>query len=172
MHPRAEEFAAAAREQYGFDPEISEFPEGTRTAADAAAAIGCEVGAIASSLVFRLSVDGVDPVAGRAGSIDPDRPYVVAITSGANRVDEGRLAAHLGADDASMADAEEVRDVTGWTIGGVPPFCHETAVPVVIDETLDDYDRVWAAAGTPEAVFQIAPARVRELSGATAVALA
>lgn len=171
MHPRAEEFAARARERYGFDPAVREFPEGTKTAADAAEAIGCEVGAIASSLVFRL--EGLDrATADRLEGLDPDRPLVVAVTSGANRVDESRLAAHFGADGATMADADEIRSVLGWSIGGVPPFCHETAVPVVSDQSLDDYDELWAAAGTPAAVFPITPAELRELSGAEPIAVA
>jgi len=144
MHPRAEEFVAAAQERYGFGVDVHEFPEGTKTAADAAEAIGCDVAQIASSLVF-------DAVTG-----DDSEPVVV-VTSGANRVSESKLAAHLGADTVEMADAEAVKTATGWSIGGVPPFCHERPLRVVFDETLAAHDVVWAAAGTPTAVFPIDP---------------
>jgi prolyl-tRNA editing enzyme YbaK/EbsC (Cys-tRNA(Pro) deacylase) len=157
MHPRAEEFAKRAEETFGFDPDVREFPEGTKTAADAAAAIGCDVAQIASSIVFLA--DG-DPV--------------VVVTSGANRVDEGKLAGVLGVDPGSVrtADPDAVTDATGWSIGGVPPFCHDTDVPVYLDATLTNFDTAWAAAGTPEAVFPIAPDRIREFSGAEPVDVA
>jgi len=150
MHPRAEEFADLARDQYGFEVDVHEFPEGTKTAADAAEAVGCSVAQIASGIV--LSADG---------------DLVVSITSGANRVDESTLADLVGAGSATMADADDIKATLGWAIGGVPPFCHEADVPVFMDETLTDHGEVWAAAGTPEAVFPIAPDRLRELSGAT-----
>jgi prolyl-tRNA editing enzyme YbaK/EbsC (Cys-tRNA(Pro) deacylase) len=111
-----------------------EFPQGTRTAADAAAAIGCEVGAICKSLVFRV---GEEPL--------------LVIASGANRVDEGRFG-------AEKADAAFVRDRTGFAIGGVPPFGHVRAIETIVDEDLLAYATVWAAAGTPSSVFPIAPA--------------
>jgi prolyl-tRNA editing enzyme YbaK/EbsC (Cys-tRNA(Pro) deacylase) len=166
MHPRAAEFAALARERYGFDPDVREFPEGTRTAADAAAAIGCDVAAIASSLVFR--VVGPDGAGADAGGDDGDR-VVVAVTSGANRVDEARLAAHLGVEAVETADAEGVRDATGWAIGGVPPFAHERDPRVLLDPTLAEREEVWAAAGTPAAVFPVAPDRLREFADAAVV---
>ena len=143
MHPRAEEFAEQASEQFGFDVEVHEFEEGTKTAADAAAVVGCDVAQIASGLVF--VADG-DPV--------------MVVTSGANTVDEGRLAALTDADEVSMADPETVREATGYSIGGVPPFCHDGSVPVYVDETLLAHDTVWAAAGTPETVFPIDPDRL------------
>jgi prolyl-tRNA editing enzyme YbaK/EbsC (Cys-tRNA(Pro) deacylase) len=111
-----------------------EFPAGTRTAADAAAAIGCEVGAICKSLVFRVG----------------DEPLLV-IASGANRVDEERFG-------AVKADAAFVREQTGFAIGGVPPFGHVRAIETVVDEDLLGYETVWAAAGTPSSVFPLAPA--------------
>jgi prolyl-tRNA editing enzyme YbaK/EbsC (Cys-tRNA(Pro) deacylase) len=168
MHPRAAEFAEVARERYGFDPDVREFPAGTRTAADAAAAIGCDVAAIASSLVFRATDAGADgEAAGRGEGVPPADRVVVAVTSGANRVDEARLAAHLDVGAVEMADAEGVRAATGWAIGGVPPFGHERDLPVVMDPTLAALPEVWAAAGTPEAVFPIRPERLRELADAT-----
>jgi prolyl-tRNA editing enzyme YbaK/EbsC (Cys-tRNA(Pro) deacylase) len=154
MHPRAEEFATCAREQYGLDVEVREFPEGTKTAADAADAIGCAVGQIASSLVF-----------------DVDGELVVVVTSGANRVSEGKLAAHFDVepDAVGMADADDISDTVGWAIGGVPPLCHATDLPTLFDETLTTYDTVWAAAGTPQTVFPVASDELLSLSGATPV---
>jgi prolyl-tRNA editing enzyme YbaK/EbsC (Cys-tRNA(Pro) deacylase) len=151
MHPRATAFAERARERYGFDPDVMEFPEGTKTAADAAAAVGCGVAAIASSLVF-----------------DVDGSLVVSVTSGANRVNEAALGDRFDVPGAtvSMADPDRIRETLGWSIGGVPPFCHDRSVPVVVDETLLDLETVWAAAGTPEAVFPIDPAEMRTYADA------
>jgi prolyl-tRNA editing enzyme YbaK/EbsC (Cys-tRNA(Pro) deacylase) len=147
MHPRAAEFAERAKLQYDVDVAVEEFAEGTKTAADAAAAVGCAVGQIASSLVF-----------------EADGDLVVVVTSGANRVSEARLADHLGVDAVAMADPGRVADTVGWSIGGVPPFCHDADLPVFVDEDLFDHGTVWAAAGTPEAVFSIAPERLRRLA--------
>ena len=150
MHSRARAFAERAREEHGLNVEVHEFPEGTKTAADAADAIGCDVAQIASSLVFSTP----DPV--------------VVVTSGANRVSETKLAAFRDVEQSSvtMAEAEAVRETVGWSIGGVPPFCHDNPVPVYMDETLADFETVWAAAGTPQAVFPIAPERLRDLADA------
>ncbi len=155
MHPRAEAFAERAAEEHGVEVDVHEFDEGTETAADAAEVVGCEVAQIASGLVF--VVDG--------------EPTVV-ITSGANRVDEDRLADAMDAGSAAMADPETVRAATGYAIGGVAPFCHETDLPVLIDETLLDHEEVWAAAGTPETVFPIDPERLAAAAGATPVDVA
>ena len=132
-----------------FGVAVRQFPEGTRTAPDAAKAVGCEVGQIVKSLVF---------VAG-------GRP-VVALVSGANRLDERRLAAIAG-EPVAKADAEMARSATGYAIGGVPPFGHATEVPVFMDRDLLGYQVVWAAAGRPDSVFEIAPERLRDLSDAT-----
>ncbi|HVS48436.1 MAG TPA: YbaK/EbsC family protein [Candidatus Dormibacteraeota bacterium] len=128
---------------------VKEFPEGTRTAVDAARAVGCEVGQIVKSLVF----------------VAAGMP-VVALVSGANRLDESRLAGVAG-EPVLKADAETARGATGYSIGGVPPFGHATEVPVFMDRDLLGYEVVWAAAGRPDSVFEIAPDRLRELSGAT-----
>jgi prolyl-tRNA editing enzyme YbaK/EbsC (Cys-tRNA(Pro) deacylase) len=128
---------------------VKEFPEGTRTAGDAARAVGCDVGQIVKSLVF---VAGGKPV--------------VALVSGANRLDERRLAA-LAGEPVVKADAETARAATGYAIGGVPPFGHATDVPVYMDRDLFGYGEVWAAAGRPDSVFEIQPERLRELSNAT-----
>ncbi len=153
MHSRAAEFVEQVRKRYTVDVAVEEFPEGTKTAEDAAAAVGCEVAQIASSLVF--VVDGIGPV--------------VAVTSGANRVDEDRLADHFDAESVAMADAETVKSATGWSIGGVPPFCHDSELSVLLDPTLTEYETVWAAAGTPEAVFAIAPEQLNRLAEAIVV---
>lgn len=149
MHERAAEFAERAREEYGVEVDVREFDEGTKTAEDAANAIGCEVAQIASSIALSTP-DGI----------------VVSVTSGANRVSFEKIAALTGSEDGtvSMASPGRVSDVLGWSIGGVPPFCHDADVPVFVDETLTDFDEVWAAAGTPRTVFPIAPDRLADLA--------
>ena len=127
---------------------IKQFPAGTRTAADAARAVGCDVGQIVKSLVF----------------VAAGRP-VVALVSGANRLDEGRLAAVAGS-PVAKADAEVARTATGYSIGGVPPFGHASEIPVFMDRDLLGHDVVWAAAGRSDSVFEISPKRLRELSQA------
>jgi prolyl-tRNA editing enzyme YbaK/EbsC (Cys-tRNA(Pro) deacylase) len=149
MHERAAEFTERASEEHGVDVDVHEFDEGTKTAEDAADAVGCEVAQIASSIV--VVVD--------------DEPVVV-VTSGANRVDLENVAVYVDGSDARMAEADEVKEATGWSIGGVPPFCHATDVPVLLDETLLDHDEVWAAAGTPTAVWPIDPGRLRDVANA------
>jgi prolyl-tRNA editing enzyme YbaK/EbsC (Cys-tRNA(Pro) deacylase) len=128
---------------------VKQFPQGTRTAGDAARAVGCELGQIVKSLVFM------------AGG----RP-VVALVSGPNRLDERKLAAVAG-EPVGKADAEAARVATGYAIGGVPPFGHAGDVPVFMDQDLLDFATVWAAAGRPDSVFEIEPGRLRELSRAT-----
>lgn len=132
---------------------VRKFPDGTRTAGDAARAVGCDVGQIVKSLVF---------VAGGAP--------VVALVSGANRLDEARLGAVAG-EPVVKADAATARAATGYSIGGVPPFGHATEVPVFMDRDLLGYDVVWAAAGRPDSVFEIQPERLRVLSNAIVVDL-
>jgi Cys-tRNA(Pro) deacylase len=132
----------------GIGVAVRQFPEGTRTAVDAATAVGCQVEQIVKSLVF---------VAG-------GRP-VVALVSGANRLDEKRLAAVAG-EPVTKADAETARTATGYAIGGVPPFGHATDLPVYMDRDLLGHGVVWAAAGRPDSVFEIAPGRLRDLSQA------
>ena len=140
-------------EDSGLGISVRQFPAGTRTATDAARAVGCDVAQIVKSLVFL------------AGG----RP-VIALVSGANRLDEKRLAAAAG-DPVLKADAETARTATGYAIGGVPPFGHATEVPVYMDRDLLGHRGVWAAAGRPDSVFKIAPERLRELSRATVVDL-
>ncbi|MFB6234813.1 MAG: YbaK/EbsC family protein [Halopenitus sp.] len=167
MHERAAEFVERAAATYDVAVDVTEFPEGTKTAAAAADAVDCDVAQIASSIVIELSGTGSASPEEAATRTD----LVVAITSGANRVDLDAVAEHFDATAASMADADRVREVVGWSIGGVPPICHETALPTVMDPTLTTYDTVWAAAGTPSAVWPVAPDRLRELANATVVDL-
>ena len=138
----ARDRVVAALAGAGLEVEVREFPAGTRTAADAAAAVGCEVAQICKSLVFR---------------VDGDRPLLV-IASGANRVDEARFGAR-------KADASYVREQTGYAIGGVPPVGHARPIETVLDEDLLAHDVVWAAAGTPTAVFAVDPRRLAVLDG-------
>jgi prolyl-tRNA editing enzyme YbaK/EbsC (Cys-tRNA(Pro) deacylase) len=129
-------FLEAAR-VLGHPIEVRRFPEGTKTADDAARAIGCDVGQIVKSLVF----------------IADDRP-VLALTSGANRVDSERLAALAGASSVRRASPEEARAATGYAVGGTPPFGHPERVRAFLDRDLLAHDEVWAAAGTPDSVFR------------------
>ena len=124
----------------GLEIEVREFPEGTRTAEDAARAIGVSVGQIVKSLVF--TTDG--------------RP-VLCLVSGLNRVDGARLAVITGAADVRRASADEVERATGFAIGGVPPLGHAHPLPIYCDRDLLAFDIVWAAAGTPRAVFSAQP---------------
>lgn len=139
----------AAIEAKGFDFEVKVFPAGTRTAQEAAAAVGCAVGQIAKSLIFRAR--------------DSDRPVLV-IASGANRVDEEKVAALIG-EAIGRADADFVRGKTGFAIGGVPPIGHSEPPMVLIDRDLMDYPIIWAAAGTPATVFALAPMALPDLTG-------
>lgn len=148
-----ERFLAAATE-LGLDVEVARYPEGSRTAADAARAIGCDVAQIVKSLVFAS-----------------DGGLVLVLTSGANRVDTVTLAAVHGA-PVSRADADQVRAATGYAIGGVPPFGHESRLPVYLDPALLDHAVVWAAAGTPDTVFPIDPHQLERLTGAVVAAFA
>ena len=138
----------AALEAAALDCEILTLPDSTRTAAEAAAAVGCSVGEIAKSLVFRAGEGAV-----------------VAIMSGDHRLDTGKLGTALG-QNVSRADADFVRAATGYAIGGVPPLGHATPVSVFVDADLFRFERIWAAAGSPFSVFAIEPARLRDASGA------
>lgn len=153
MHANAARVAAAARAA-GLDLEVREFPEGTRTAPDAARAIGVEVSQIVKSLVF--TVDGAP---------------VLALVAGDNRLDEQKLAAAVGGTAVGRADADTVRAATGFPIGGVPPFGHPGALRTVIDPDLMAHDVVWAAAGTPRHVFAVAPDDLARLTGGEVVEL-
>ena len=147
IHPNVVRVVAAARER-GLEITTRRFPEGTKTAQDAANAIGVSVGQIVKSLVF-----GVD------GEI------VMAYVSGANQLDEKKLALAAGGTKCSRVDADAVREATGYPIGGVPPFGHSTQLRVFVDPDLLQYDEVWAAAGTWNDNFAIAPNELVRVSG-------
>ena len=147
MHPNVARVVAAALEA-GLEIAVERFPEGTRTAADAARAVGCEVGQIVKSLVFVA-----------------DETPIVTLVSGANRVDLDRLAVAVGAGAVRKADGDEARAATGFPIGGVPPFGHAGAVTVLVDDDLMAHQMLWAAAGLPDAVFAIAPDDLLRISG-------
>jgi Cys-tRNA(Pro) deacylase len=156
MHPSAQKVADTARE-LGLDVEIVECEETTRSAQDAADAIGCQVAHIVKSLLF--AVDG-EPV--------------MALVSGTNRLDERKLAAlrGVGRKKVKRADADTAKAVTGFSIGGVPPFGHKSSLPVYVDQDLTHFEVVWAAAGTPFAVFAITPDELVRASGGMVVDLA
>ncbi len=138
----------------GLESRVVELPQSTRTAADAAKAIGCQVGQIAKSLVFRASESG---------------NAVLVIASGTNRVNETTIAAAIG-EPIGKADADFVRARSGYAIGGVPPVGHATPMRTFIDEDLLRFDRVWAAAGTPNAVFELSPAdELQRITGGTVI---
>jgi Cys-tRNA(Pro) deacylase len=149
---------AAARVQQilakqGLTTNVIEFAETTRTSAEAAAQIGCSVAEIAKSLVFRAKPSG--------------RPVLV-IASGVNRVSERSIEALIG-EKIGKADADFVRDKTGYAIGGVAPVGHDSAMPTFIDEDLLKFEMIWAAAGTPFAVFCLTPDDLVRLTGGQVV---
>ncbi len=148
LSPSARRVQEALKEQ-GFAFRVVELPSSTRTAREAAEAVGCAVGQIAKSLVFRGQRTG--------------EPLLV-IASGANRVDEARLA-ELAGGPVAKADADFVRQHTGFSIGGVPPVAHVKPIRTWIDEDLLQYETIWAAAGTPRAVFELKPTDLQKMTG-------
>ncbi len=143
---------ARALADSGLNVDVRGFPESTRTAAEAASAIGCDVAQIVKSLVF-----------------DAGGTPTMVLVDGASRVDETGLARQVGVDAVRRADPDAVRAATGYAIGGVPPFGHVTRLPVLVDRGLLEHDVVWAAAGTPNTVFAVAPSALVEAAGATVV---
>lgn len=156
MKPATAASALKVQAALGEGFEVVEFETSTRTAADAAAAIGCTVGQIAKSLIFR--------------ALESGRP-VLAIASGSVRVDEVRLAELLG-EAIGRADAAFVREQTGFAIGGVPPVGHRNAPVIVIDDTLLGFETIWAAGGTPNSVFPLSPDELLRLTGGTVATIA
>jgi prolyl-tRNA editing enzyme YbaK/EbsC (Cys-tRNA(Pro) deacylase) len=132
----------------GVTCEVREMDKTTRSAQDAARAVGCEVGQIAKSLVFKGATT---------------RQAVLVITSGSNRVDEKKLSDRIG-EPVLKADADFVRQQTGFAIGGVPPVGHAQPIAVFIDEDLLIYSEIWAAAGTPQAVFRLTPQELQKIT--------
>jgi prolyl-tRNA editing enzyme YbaK/EbsC (Cys-tRNA(Pro) deacylase) len=137
----------------GLDIAVRVMDATTRTAEEAASACGVTVGQIVKSLVF---------LGGESG-----RPYLLLV-SGTNRVNEKGVAHHLG-EKLKRPDADAVRALTGYAIGGIPPFGHDTPLATYVDADLLQYDVVWAAAGTPKAVFRVAPAQLRDATKATVI---
>ena len=148
LKPSARKVQDALRSA-GFANVVVELPDSARTAAEAAAALGCEVGQIVKSLLFQAASSG--------------RAVLVA-ASGSHRVDEQRVAAVVG-EPIARASAEFVREQTGFAIGGVPPIGHAQPVVAVVDEALLGYERIWAAAGHPHAVFALTPAELVRMTG-------
>jgi prolyl-tRNA editing enzyme YbaK/EbsC (Cys-tRNA(Pro) deacylase) len=139
----------------GFPHEVIELPQTTRSAAEAAQAVGCQVAQIAKSLVFKGTRTGAP---------------VLVIASGANRVNEKQLGQLLG-EPIERPDADFVRARTGFAIGGIPPVGHAEPLHTFVDADLLQYDTIWAAAGTPNAVFQLAPADLVEMTGGRVVSV-
>jgi len=137
----------------GFDRAVIEFMESTRTSAEAATRVGCTLGQIAKSLVFRGQATG--------------KPVLV-ITSGSNRVDEAKVSQYFS-EPIGRADADFVRTVTGFAIGGVPPVGHSQPIETFIDEDLLQYATIWSAAGTPNAVFELTPDDLAKMTGGKVV---
>lgn len=133
----------------GIAPQVRVLPQTAPTAAAAAEQIGCPVAAIANSLIF-----------------DAEGSALLVLTSGAHRVDTGKVAAHLGIGKLSRASAEFVREHTGQAIGGVAPIGHPAPIRTLIDETLAEHAQIWAAAGHPHTVFPTTYAQLIELTGA------
>lgn len=148
--PRSAQRVAAVLESYGHDGQITMLSDSARTAAEAAASLGCSVAEIAKSIVFRRLADDA---------------AVVVITSGDNRVDRTKVAELVG--EVGKADADFVRDATGYAIGGVSPVGHPSGSVLLVDRDLGRFDVIWAAAGHPHAVFPLTPAELSTWLGVT-----
>jgi prolyl-tRNA editing enzyme YbaK/EbsC (Cys-tRNA(Pro) deacylase) len=158
VHPAIQRVLDAAARK-GVTLEVTTFAESTHTAAEAAAAVGAELGQIVKSLVFVVVAEtGPEPL--------------VCLVSGPNRVDLARLAAVTGEADVRRASAREAHDLTGFSIGGIPPIGHLRPTRVIMDPDLGRFPVVWAAAGLPTAVFPVPPATLRVLSNATVAPIA
>lgn len=153
--PDAARRVAAAAEALGLSVTVMLMPDSTRTAEEAAAACGCRVGQIVKSLVFTGATSGRD---------------LLLLVSGDNRVDEAGVAAHLG-EALERPRGAHVRKVTGFAIGGIPPFGHAAQLETYIDADLLTHDVVWAAAGTPNAVFSVDPKALQAATGAAIISV-
>jgi prolyl-tRNA editing enzyme YbaK/EbsC (Cys-tRNA(Pro) deacylase) len=159
QHPEIQRVLEAAARK-GVTLDVTVFDQSTHTAADAAAALGVELGQIVKSLVF------VAP--GNDGELEP----IVCLVSGPNRVDLARLALVTGERDVRRATAREADELTGFTIGGIPPFGHLRPTRVIMDPDLSPFQVVWAAAGLPTAVFPVPPGTLRTLANAVVAPIA
>ena len=144
-----------ALREHGLACEVVQMQDTTRSAQDAARAVGCEVGQIVKSLVFKGK---------------QSQQPVLIVTSGANRVNEKAIGKEL-AEPIKMADPEFVRQVTGFAIGGVPPVGHRHALKIFIDEDLLQYEEIWAAAGTPHAVFRLTPGDLKTITNGKVISV-
>ena len=145
----------AALNALGLDCQVIELPDSTRTAGEAAQAIGCTVGQIVKSLVLT----------GKKSN-----HIILVLASGPNRVDLAAVGAYVG-EKLKMASADRVRQQTGFAIGGVPPLGHANPIPAYIDRHLMGYDEIWAAAGTPHAVFRLTPADLQRMTGGEVISI-
>jgi Cys-tRNA(Pro) deacylase len=158
LHPAHQRVLEAAARK-GVSLHIQTFPDSTHTAEEAARAVGAELGQIVKSLVFVAPTDdGLDAI--------------LALVSGANRVDLGRLAAVVGAHGVRPATAREADDLTGFVIGGIPPIGHKRPMRVIMDPDLGRFQQVWAAAGTQNAVFMVPPGTLRMIANAVVAPIA
>ncbi|WP_179951638.1 YbaK/EbsC family protein [Halopolyspora algeriensis] len=148
MLPECSQHVARALADAGVTGTIREMPDSTRTAVEAAAALGCEVGAIAGSLVFRSG----------------NKPVLI-LSSGRHRVDTEKLAAHLSWPPLERATPAQVREATGQAIGGVAPVGHPAPLPTVVDTALAEYPEIWAAGGTPRTIFPTTHGELVHLTG-------
>lgn len=142
-------------QELGYANQILELEESTRTAQEAAEAMDCEVAQIAKSIIFRLK--------------DANKPLLV-VASGANRVNEKQIAKQIG-DTLEKADANFVRERTGFVIGGVAPLGHSEPILTLLDEDLFQYDKLWAAAGHPKALFSLTPDELKKMTNGTIVSI-
>ena len=149
LNPTARKIQATL-DQLGYKCKVIEFQETTRTSADAAARVECTLGQIVKSLIFRGRISG--------------KPFLI-LTSGANRVDTRKITSLIG-EKIERADPEFVRSCTGFAIGGIPPIGHLSSIDTIMDEDLLTYDFLWAAAGTPNAVFKLSPQELLTMSSA------
>jgi prolyl-tRNA editing enzyme YbaK/EbsC (Cys-tRNA(Pro) deacylase) len=154
LKPAAQRVQEALRAK-GLDSDVRHMSRTTRSAEEAAAACGCAVGQIVKSLVFRGANSG--------------KPYLLLV-SGSNRVNEEDVADHIG-EALTRPDAQYVRDVTGFAIGDIPPLGHALPLTTFMDDALLAYEQVWAAAGTPDAVFPVAPRRLAEAADARIISV-
>jgi Cys-tRNA(Pro) deacylase len=154
LQPSARKVQEALHAQ-GLNCEVVEMQKTTRSAQEAAQAVGCEVGQIVKSLIFEGQ--------------QSHQPILV-VTSGANRVNEHALIRHVS-EHLKMADAEFVREMTGFAIGGVPPLGHRRRLKILIDEDLLQYEEIWAAAGTPRAVFKLTPDELQRITKGTVISV-
>ncbi|MBI4359347.1 MAG: YbaK/EbsC family protein [Candidatus Nealsonbacteria bacterium] len=147
LNPKSQKIRESL-ESFGLEGRVLELPQTARTAADAARALGCQLGQIAKSIVFKTKIIG--------------RPVLV-IASGSNRIDEEKIARVIG-EGVEKAEADFVLEKTGYVIGGVPPLGHREKIQTLIDEDLGQYEEIWAAAGTSHAVFKLTPSELTRMT--------